>query len=48
VAKKNPRKSGRMATNMNQVTTQSLHNQSDQVAMQPNKKENVIKEELQF
>ncbi len=46
--KKIPRKSGRMVTNINQIVTQSLLKQLDQVAMQQNEEENVVKEKMLF
>ncbi len=39
-------KSGRMVTNINQIVTQSLQRQLDQVTMQQNEEENVIEEKL--
>ncbi len=37
-----------MVTNINQIVTQSLLKQLDQVAMQQNEEENVIEEKVQF
>ncbi len=37
-----------MVTNINQIVTQSLLKQLDQVAMQQNEEENVIEENVQF
>jgi hypothetical protein len=35
--------SNKMVTNINQIITRSLHKQLDQIAMQHNEEENVIK-----
>ncbi len=37
-----------MVTNINQIVTQSLLKQLDQVAMQQNEEENVVKEKMLF